>query len=232
MKTKIKTLLKNFYKLQLTSAKKHYLKIIPNTKNILGIYKPKIDLFIKKLTIADKQLIINNLEPKFLEESLLFISIINKMDDIDSVLNYLPKYLLYANNWCLTDAFNYKLKNNLEKTKLWTYIKQHYFVSNQTYHLRLAIVIIIQNFICHEYLPQVFEFISSIKNNDYYCEMAIAWLISTIYFYDKKLTLKFLVNQNISKFVFKKSLQKILESNKSTNDDVYIIKKIKANTFI
>lgn len=209
----------DFYKLQDDKHKLFLQKLIPNKNKILGIKNKQILNFINKLTEDDICLYLEKANYEFLEEVVMYAMILSrKENNLNFVLKYIESFRLMIDNWCSCDSFIYKLKNENEKSIMWNYIEKKYFNSNDLYALRLSIVIILKNFLDKKYLIKIFNFIKSINNNEYYCEMAVSWLLSQLYFIDKINTLNF-IKKNTNKFVFKKTIQKICESKKVSNND-------------
>ena len=77
------------------------------------------------------------------------------------------------------------------------------------------------------FIEDVFLILDKINNDGYYAKMAVAWTVSVCFakFPDK--TLNYLKNNNLSTWVFNKSIQKCLESNKVSNDLKVIIRGMK-----
>lgn len=222
----------NLYKLSDEKHKIFLKKLIPNKNEILGVKSKDILKLIKELSDKEIILFLEYSKYTFLEEIIMYAMILSrKSNNIDFVLKYIDNFKLMIDNWCSCDAFVYKLKNNHEKTIMWNYMKKNYFGNNNLYSIRLCIVIILKNFLEINYINKIFNFIKSINNNEYYCEMAISWLLSQMYFLDEEKTLYFIKNYT-NKFIFKKSLQKICESkkiNETKKESLKLLIKISSN---
>ena len=58
----------------------------------------------------------------------------------------------------------------------------------------------------YDYIDEIFRKIEKITNEEYYVQMAIAWLISFAYIKQKEKTEKYLLNNNLDKFTLNKSI--------------------------
>ena len=71
----------------------------------------------------------------------------------------------------------------------------------------------------HFYIDEILQKVDRIENNEYYVQMAIAWLISFAYIKQKDKTEKYLLKNNLDKFTQNKSIQKICESFRVSKED-------------
>ncbi|MEG1448108.1 MAG: DNA alkylation repair protein, partial [Oscillospiraceae bacterium] len=67
----------------------------------------------------------------------------------------------------------------------------------------------------------------NIHNGDYYAEMAIAWAISLFYKKFPSAVSDYLTTSNVSDFVFKKALQKIIELKNVPENNKKQLKQLK-----
>ena len=86
---------------------------------------------------------------------------------------------------------------------------------------------ILDYYIDEEYLEEDFKIFDDIKHEGYYVKMAVAWAISFAYIHFPQKTLEFLKNNNLDKFTYNKSLQKIIESNRVSKDDKDLMRSMK-----
>ena len=81
-----------------------------------------------------------------------------------------------------------------------------------------------------DYYQKILTIIERLKTENYYVKMAAAWTISTIYVKYPTETVGFLRLGNLDKDIYKKALQKIIESKKITTEqrkDIIEMKKVK-----
>lgn len=200
-------------------------KIIPN-KNIIGIRTDKLKKISKDIYKGNYQEFLSHIENNYYEENILYGLILTNIKDINILLTYLDKYILIIDNWASCDLTisNLKIvKNNIDI--FYKYILNN-INSNYPYVKRFCYVLLLNYFIKEEYLNTIFN-LCDIESNDYYVNMAVAWLISICYIKYKEKTLKYLNNNKLNKFTYNKSIQKIIESKQINNDEKLQLKNMK-----
>ena len=131
--------------------------------------------------------------------------------DIDTKLTYIKEFIPYIDNWAVCDIFVAGLKIK-EKEKFYNFI-QKYLENNKTeFEIRFGLVSLLDYYIDKEHIQEIFKITDKIKRDEYYIEMAIAWLISICYIKFPKETEEYLNNNKLSDFAYNKSIQKIIES--------------------
>ncbi len=86
---------------------------------------------------------------------------------------------------------------------------------------------ILNFYIVEDYIDEVLNILNNIHHDGYYVKMAVAWAISYCYISFPEKTLDFLKNNNLDKFTYNKSLQKIIESNRVDKDIKNLIRSMK-----
>ena len=162
------------------------------------------------------------------EEWLIFGLIIGYSEiNFEGKLNLLDKYITGIDNWASCDiaCANMKdFKNNKEFG--YQYILK-LIKSNKCWCVRVGVVLLLDFYISKEYLEDIFNICNSIQLDEYYVKMAIAWLISICYIKYSEDTLKYLNNNNLDKFTYNKSIQKIIESTRISNEEKIRLKLMK-----
>ena len=77
------------------------------------------------------------------------------------------------------------------------------------------------------YIKEIYKIIDNIKNEEYYVEMAIAWLVAEMYIKFPKETMKYLKNCKLNNFTYNKALQKARESYRVSDEEKEILNKMK-----
>lgn len=78
-----------------------------------------------------------------------------------------------------------------------------------------------------KYIDKIFERCDKIKNDYYYVNMAQAWLIATAFAKCGEQTRAYLLNNNLSKFTFNKTIQKCVESRRIDAETKLYLKSLK-----
>lgn len=203
-------------------------KLCPNTENILGVRLPLLRNMAKDLAKNNWEAYLNNPYNEYYEEIMIEgLTIGYIKTDINTGLKYIKRFIPKIDNWAICDSFC----NNLKFTKknlneVWEFIST-YLSSNKEFELRFAIVMMLHYYINEEYIDRVLHILNDINHEGYYVKMAVAWAISFAYIKFPHKTLVFLKNNNLDSFTYNKSLQKIIESTRVSNEDKDLIRSMK-----
>ncbi len=209
--------------------KKFSASLVPNINNILGVRLPVLRSIAKEIYKSGSYedfLKVSDIE--FMEETMLQGMIIGIMDKtVEEMLCYVKDFIPKIDNWSVCDCFCAGLKftkNNLKS--VWNFI-QPYFSSQNEYELRFAYVMLLNYFVCDEYIDKILKLIDNFKDERYYSKMAAAWLVSVCFVKKRDKTLEYLKKSKLSKQTFNKSIQKICESFKVDKQDKELLKAMK-----
>ena len=110
---------------------------------------------------------------------------------------------------------------------LWDFIVPYLRSKNQ-FEVRFAVVMMLDNFIVEEYVDKVIAELDKVKNKEYYAEMAISWTLAEIGIKFNDKAMEYLRgNNNLDKFTFNKTLQKLRESYRVSNKQKEELKAMK-----
>lgn len=209
--------------------KEFHKGLCPGTENIVGIRVPILRNYAKELLKQyDWKTLIKNIDNEYYEEIMLQGMVIGlAKDDFKSIIQEIEKFLPKIDNWAVCDTFCAGLKiTKKHKKEMWNFI-QKYIQSKKEFEVRFSVVMILDCYIEDEYLEKIFEIFDSIKREEYYIQMAVAWAISIclIKYYDK--TLNYLKTTNLDKFTYNKALQKAIESYRITKEQKQTLRDMK-----
>ena len=219
---------KEFLELADEKYKKFHSSLCPGVNNIIGIRVPILRKFAKEIAKQNWKDFLDNPSDEYYEEILLqgLLIGIAKMPTQERI-NYLEKFIPKIDNWAVCDMTCSGLKFIQKNQELmWNFI-QKYLKSEKEFEVRFAIIIMLDYFICDEYIDEVFQKLNEIKQEDYYVKMAIAWTVQVAYVKQKEKTLQYLKNNKLDRWTYNKALQKILESNRVTSKEKEQIRKMK-----
>jgi 3-methyladenine DNA glycosylase AlkD len=103
------------------------------------------------------------------------------------------------------------------KSLVFKYVK-NLLKSDNPYAVRFAIVTMLAYFLGEDFNDEVLDLAKGACCNNYYVNMAIAWLYSVALVKNYNQTIKYIENKNLPKFVHNKSIQKAKESYRITAD--------------
>ena len=218
MKQEIKSKL---FELADSKYKEFHSGLCPGTENIIGVRVPVLRKYAKEL--FDERTwkeTFKQIDNEYYEEIMLKGMLIGqaKKEDINTILQYVEKYVPNIDNWAICDVFCAGLKiTNKYKKEVWNFI-QKYLKSDKEFEIRFAIVMILDYYIEEEYLKEDFKIFDNIKHDGYYVKMAVAWAVSIclVKFYDE--TEKYLAESKLDKWTYNKAIQKAIESYRISDD--------------
>ena len=185
-------------------------KLIFTKSNIMGVRMPILRNLAKELantTFIDLPL------GKYLEyDYLQALMICYRKDSLKEKFNKLIEYSYSIDNWSTCDTIpgSTKFKEN-ELEEVFSYIKillsLHHSYSN-----RLGVIFLMKYFINYDQ-EVIFDLLKVLPYGDYYLDMGVAWYYSVLLAKRYDIGLSYVCRfKDISEFVYKKSIQKAIES--------------------
>ncbi len=228
IKTKMETIIDELLKKADIKYKQFHSSLCPNTNNIIGVRIPILREMAKKIAKEKPQEFLKQIDTKYYETVMLYGMVIGYMkSDIETRERYLDIFVPEINNWAVCDccASTYKFTNKNLK-EMFQYL-QKYIRSNQEFEIRFAVIMLMYYYITDEYIDEVLDILNNVKHEGYYVKMGVAWAISMIFIKYEDKTTKFLNNNQLDKFTYNKSIQKIIESNRISKDKKEKLKQMK-----
>lgn len=203
--------------------------LIPSCHELIGVRLPILRKLAKRISKeSNVEKYLENANSNYFEEIMLQGLVIGYYNsDIQNIINLCCNFIPKIDNWSICDSFCNSLKiSKKHPSEMLNYISR-YIYSDKTYEIRFLLVMLLNYYIDEQYLNMIFEILEKVKKDDYYVKMAAAWLISICYIKFPDETLNYLKNCKLDKFTYNKSLQKILESYRVSEQDKKIIKTMK-----
>ena len=219
-----KTIINKLFELADEDYRKFQSKLCPGTDNIIGVRVPKIRKLAQEIVKENPRKFLDETIDKeniYYEENMLqgLVIALSKDIEICDIMNYLDKFVPKIDNWAVCDIVCSSMKKTSKhKKEMWNYLEK-FILSKREFELRFAIVMYIDYYLIDEYIDEVLKRIDKIDSNQYYVNMATAWLISVAYVKYPRKTIEFLNNSNISDKTYNMALQKIIESNKVNKEE-------------
>lgn len=210
--------------------KKFHSSLVPNLKDFYGCRVPFLKKAGKEISKGNYQEFLKLNPKKRYEEKFVYGMVISSVKmDFNERLDYLRKFIPIIDNWAICDSFCAILKDFKKNSEEGFNFIQELLKKEDTYTLRVALVLLLDHYINENYLHSIFKITDEIKSDEYYVNMAIAWLISTCYIKYPKETLKYLKHNNLDPWTYNKSISKICESLRVSKEDKQTLHKLKTN---
>ncbi len=216
------------FQLQDIKYKEFQSKLIPNVNkdNIIGVRTPELKKLAKSLfKSGDYLTFLEDLPHKYFDENQLHAFIITEFKDYDSCISYINKFLPYVDNWATCDQLSPKVfKKNTDRliNQINNWIK-----SNEVYTIRFGIGMLMKYYLDDNFKKEYLDLALSIKSDEYYVNMMIAWYFATALAKQYDDTILVLEKRRLNPWVHNRTIQKAIESYRITDEKKYYLKSLK-----
>lgn len=188
------------------------VKLTPslNPKTVVGVRTPMLRKIAASLSSEEASAFMKSLPHELYEENNVHGYLIEKIKDYDACISALDEFLPYVDNWATCDTCTPKV---LKKQPLHTKEKAYEWIADgRTYIVRYGIKTLMTFFQDDLFLPEYADKVASVKSDEYYVNMMIAWYFATLLAKQPDCAVKYLENRSLSPDVHKKTVRKAIES--------------------
>lgn len=216
------------FALQDIKYKEFHSKLMPtiNPEVIIGVRTPELRKLAKQITKSTEvELFMKQLPHKYYEENNLHAFLIEAIKDYDSCMEALNLFLPYVDNWATCDMMAPKvLKKDLPKLYEWA---KRWIASGETYTIRFGVNMLMKYFLDEAFLPEYPELVASIRSEEYYVKMVVAWYFATALAKQYEGVLPYLTEQKLDVWTHNKTIQKAVESYRITPEQKAYLRTLK-----
>lgn len=202
-------------------------KLIFTKYEMIGIKVPVLRSIAKQISKTDIYSFLEIVRSNTYEEIMLEGLVISYIKDYNIFKKYFNKFIKKIDNWSICDVCISSMKIVKKYKDEFLIDIKKYLKSDDEFIVRVGVILLLDFYIEDKYIDEIFKLIDSINKEEYYINMAIAWLISVCFIKQKEKTLKYLENNNLSIFTHNKAIQKIRESKRVTEEEKNIATKLK-----
>jgi len=204
------------------------IKLIPGktSDQMIGVRTPDLRSYAKELSKRDDiSDFLNNLPHEFFDENQLHAFIISLLKDYDKCMVEVERFLPYVDNWATCDQMSPKIfkKNReklLEKIRDW-------IASDKTYTIRFGIKMLMEHFLDDDFDLQYPDMVASVRSEEYYVNMMIAWYFATALAKQYDSILPYIEEKRLDTWTHNKTIQKSIESYRITDDQKSYLRSLK-----
>ncbi|MBQ6687544.1 MAG: DNA alkylation repair protein [Bacilli bacterium] len=214
------------FSLQDLKYKEFNKKLIFTKYEIIGIQVPRLRKIAKEIINSNYKMFLDNVGSTYFEEVFIEGLVIASLPESE-LMSYLPKFILKIDNWSICDSFCNSLKIiKSNPSKYFEYFSE-YIPNKEEFTVRVALVVFLNFYVDKEYLYKIFELIDQIKLDKYYTNMAIAWLLAEMFIKYPEETKRYLTRTKINNFTFNKTISKINDSYRASEDVKIKLKELR-----
>ena len=220
----------HLFSLQDVAYRDFQTKLIPNIAldSVIGVRTPILRYFAKELYKEDGEGVsdfLSALPHKYFDENQLHAFLISEQKDFEACLALLENFLPFIDNWATCDQLSPKVfKKNHEK--LLPYIEK-WLESGETYTIRFAVGMLMQHFLDEDFNPDYLEKVASIRSQEYYVNMMLAWYFATALAKQYQAALPFIEQKKLDVWAHNKAIQKSIESYRISPEQKEYLRSLK-----
>lgn len=222
------TVYEELLKVKDDTYKEFQAKLVPNIDpdTILGVKTPEMRQIAKDIfNSKEKDAFLKDLPHKYYEENLVHFFIISMIKDFDECIREVETFLPYVDCWPVSDqATPRSFKKN--HAKLLPYIKK-WIKSKHLYTSRFGIRMLMNEFLGDEFKDEYAKLVASVKSDEYYLKMMVAWYFATALAKNYDETIKYIEERKLDDWVLKKTIQKAVESYRVTDEHKEYLKSFR-----
>jgi len=202
--------------------------LIPSisSDDFIGVRTPalrKIAKIVEKDDICEKFLL--ELPHRYFEENQLHAFIASDIKDFADCVGKVELFLPYVDNWATCDQMSPKVFKK-HKDELLPYIYR-WLESQHTYTVRFGIGMLMKHYLDEDFKEEYVRKVCSIKSDEYYINMEIAWYLATALAKKWDSTFPYIKEGKLGVFVQNKTIQKARESFRITYEQKLLLKEYK-----
>ena len=202
--------------------------LVPNIpiENMIGVRTPDLRNIAKEMNnTKEGEEFLSSLPHKYYEENLIHSFLIAMIKDFDKCIYEVERFLRYIDCWPVCDQSSPKVfKKNHDK--LLPYIKK-WMKLKHIYSVRFALRMLMNEFLDDDFKEEYLELASSIRSEEYYLNMMVAWFFATALAKQYNSTIKYFEERRLSPWVHHKAIQKALESYRVSDEHKEYLSSLK-----
>ena len=148
---------------------------------------------------------------------------------LEEVLPYIEEHIEKIDDWSLCDGFCSNLKIVGKHKEEFLEFLLPYATIDDEFKQRVVAVMLMTYYLSDEYIDMTLDVLDSLKNEKYYCKMAVAWAVATAWAKQREKTYLYMQNGNntLDDWTYNKAIQKMLESFRVSEEDKTMLRGMK-----
>ncbi len=195
-------------------------------ETIIGVRTPALRKLAKEYAkMPESAEFLKQLPHRYYEENNLHGFLIEGIKDYDACMEAVNRFLPYVDNWATCDlmapkVFAKHLSEVEEQARRW-------IASGETYTVRYGIGTLMRYYLDEHFSVAYPELVASVRSEEYYVNMMIAWYFATALAKQYEAVLPFLEQRRLPKWTHNKAIQKAVESYRITDEQKAYLKTLK-----
>lgn len=224
----MRTIREQLFALQDPGYKEFQSRLMPTVdpNTVIGVRTPILQKLAKELKGSiEASEFLKSLPHQYYEENNLHGFLIEQIKDYNEYRLAINEFLPYINNWATCDMKVPKILKNhlselLEEIKIW-------ISSEHTYTVRYGIGMLMRFYLDEHFRPEYPEMVASVKSEEYYINMMIAWYFATALAKQYDAILPYIEEKRLDVWTHNKTIQKAVESYRITDERKVYLKSLR-----
>ncbi len=197
-----------------------------DTETVIGVRTPALRKLAKEYGYTPQtEEFLKILPHHYYEENNLHGFLIETIGEYDATMKALEAFLPYIDNWATCDLISPKV---FKKNPAELYKKiQGWLQSDRTYTVRFGIGMLMSHFLDDRFLPEMPALVASIRSEEYYINMMVAWYFATALVKQPNFVMPFIEDRRLQKWTHNKAIQKSIESYRISDDTKAYLRTLK-----
>ncbi len=196
--------------------------LIPGSRPILGVRVPVLRKIAKEIAKGDWQTYLKEATEDSYEEVAIKGFVIGyAKEDLNVVMPYVEEHIEKIDDWSLCDGFCSNLKIVGKYQEEFLKFLLPYAKVDDEFKQRVVAVMLMNYYLSDEYIDTTLAVLDSLKNEKYYCKMAVAWAVATAWAKQREKTYCYMQdgNNTLDDWTYNKAIQKMIESYRVSDED-------------
>lgn len=194
-------------------------KLVPGKEKILGVRAPEMKRIAKTIVKDDWRSFLEDVPQNFEEEVIRGLVIATAPMDVDERLSLTEDFLDYIDNWSTCDSFCSAWKfRKQDSEKVYDYFAS-LMGSQSEFRMRVSAVFRMDHFLDEGHVSDLLQDILDHYHEGYYYRMGAAWAVSFCFIKFPDITREYLASDRMDDWICNKSIQKIRESFRVSDED-------------
>ncbi|RVU98327.1 DNA alkylation repair protein [Coriobacteriales bacterium OH1046] len=195
-------------------------------ERFIGVRVPEARKLAKALAKqVDYSGFLRQVPHEYYDEDMLHGLLVSEIKDYETCISEVELFLPYVDNWAVCDIMSPKaFKSNrnrlIEKIKAWS-------ASDHTYTCRFGLEMLMSHFLDDDFRPEYLEIPASVRSDEYYVNMMVAWFFATALTKRWGDALPYLEHGRLEIWTHNKTIQKARESFRITREQKEQLKLLK-----
>ena len=203
-------------------------KLMPTVdpETVIGIRTPVLRQFAKAFAKTPEAAAYLKLLPhRYYEENNLHGFLIESIRDFDRAVAALDAFLPYVDNWATCDlmrpkVFRRNLPALLPELRRW-------MAADHPYTVRFGLEMLMTFYLDEAFRPEYLDWAASVRREEYYVNMMIAWFFATALAKQYDAALPYLTERRLAPWTHNKAIQKALESDRISDAQKTLLRTMK-----